>query len=255
MYPTIPVGPLALPTGPFLTIIAAVIGLEMMGRYGRRDGHSVDALWNVGLVALLTGLVVARLWNVSRFWEIYLADPLLIVSIRPGGFVLLPGIIGGLIGGYFFMIYRALEPGPVVASAMVGLVAGSVIQGISGYLTGEILGISNGGPALLNPLDPLTQPAGLYRAVGMLLLLAFLWIGTSARRPLHTLAVSLLGYGLIRLIADGFVANSQTIAGVRISQLLALVGALVACVLLSQLTRTPSSAHPPSTTSIHERLE
>ena len=249
MFPTIPVGPLALPTGPFLSLIAAVIGLEMMGRYGRREKLSADALWNVGLVTLLSGLIVARLWNVMRFGEIYLAEPLLIVSFRPSGFVLVPGIVGGLIGGYLFMLYRRMDPGPVAAAAAIGLVAGAVVQGLSGYLTRSVMGVANGGPAFLNPLDPSTHPVGIYRSLGMLLVLGFLWVGTSTNRPLHTLAASLLGYSLVRLIADGFLADVPAVGSVRVSQLFALGGALVACLILARL-----AAPHDQTTSTSQQL-
>lgn len=237
MYPTIPVGPLALPTGPFLSIIAAVTALEVMVRYGRRAKLSADELWNVGLVALLTGLVVARLWNVLRFWDIYVADPLLIVSFRPSGFVLLPGLVGGLLAGYVFTLYRSLPAAPVIASAAVGVVAGSVIQSVSGYLTGTIAGLPSGGYPLLNPLDPPTHPAGLYRAVGMLLVLGSLLIWTTPMRPLFASSVALLGSGLVRLVADGFVADVPTLGALRISQLLALLASLVACLLLARASQ------------------
>lgn len=69
-------------------IFAAVLGLEVMARYGQRNGMSQDELWNVGLIALTGRLIVARLWNVVQFWAVYQAEPLLILSIRPSGFAL-----------------------------------------------------------------------------------------------------------------------------------------------------------------------
>lgn len=239
MYPTLPIGPLALPTGPLLTILAAVIGLEIMGRYGRRAKLSPDDLWNVGLVALLGGLIVARFWNVVQFWAIYRDEPNLIISLRPSGFEVVPGIIVGLIAAYAFMIWRRLDPGPVVASALVGLVAGAVITGVSGYLTGDVAGVANDASWYLNPLDPNTHPAGLYQAAGMLILLFGLFIWTAPDRPWQAIAVTLLGIGLVRLVADGFVADVATIVvgqlgALRVSQVVGLVVAIGACFLLAR---------------------
>ena len=39
------------------------------------------------------GVVVARLWNAAQFWYIYAEEPLLLFSLRPSGFALLPGLI------------------------------------------------------------------------------------------------------------------------------------------------------------------
>ena len=240
MYPTLPVGPLALPTGPLLTILAAVLGLEIMSRYGRRAQISPDDLWNVGMVALVGGLIVARLWNVVQFWEIYRTEPNLIISLRPSGFEVVPGIIFGLIGAYAHMIWRRLDPLPVIASALAGTVAGSVIMGVAGFLTGEVAGIANDASWYLNPLDPNTHPAGLYQAAGMLLLFLVLLVWTSPVRPLQAIGGALLGMGIVRLVADGFVADGVTIGSLRVSQLVALIVAIGACLLLSKARPQPT---------------
>lgn len=234
MYPTIPVGPLALPTGPVLAMLAAVFGLEMMGRYGRRHQLSADELWNVGLVTLLVGLAGARIWNVFQFWDIYREEPWLVVSMRPSGFVLMPGIIIGLMAGFLFISYKALEPGPVVASAFIGIVAGSILIDVSRFLTGEVAGVINQTGWSLNPLDPAIHPAALYRAGGMLILLTLLWIWSSPSQPAQTIGKALLGIGVVRLIADGFISDAPTVGGFRVSQLLALALAVGACLLLAR---------------------
>src|SRR5215203_1504006 len=140
MYPTLPFGPLALPTAPILAILAVLVMLDVAGRYGRRLGVHPDDIWNVGLIALATGLIVARLWNVFQFWYIYQSEPLLIFSIRPSGYAFWPGLIAAIVGGYVYLFRRALDPVRVGAALAVGLVAGSIVQSISGFATGTLLG-------------------------------------------------------------------------------------------------------------------
>ena len=55
MYPTLPFGPLSLPTGPFITLIAFWLGLEVAARFGQRMGLKNDDIWNTGLLALVAG--------------------------------------------------------------------------------------------------------------------------------------------------------------------------------------------------------
>ena len=111
MYPTLPFGPLSFPTGPILAILAIIVGLEVAGRYGRKLGLHPDDVWNTGLIAFASGLIVARLWNVFQFSHIYRAEPNLILSLRPSGFAFWPGVVAALIGGYAYLLYRRAGPG------------------------------------------------------------------------------------------------------------------------------------------------
>jgi prolipoprotein diacylglyceryltransferase len=244
MYPTLPFGPLALPTGPILAIFAVILALDVAGRYGRRLRLHPDDTWNVGMIAVTGGLIVARLWNVFQFWYIYQAEPLLIFSIRPGGFALWPGIIAALIGGYLYMLRRALDPARVLAALVVGAAAGSVILSISGYATGATLGARATVPWALPYLGELRHAVGLYQALGGVLLTALLWLRSDTRLPGRMVLHGILGLALIRLVSDAYLAEAGSLGGLRVSQIVALAVALVAALLLA---RPP--APPPATTA------
>ena len=68
MYPALPFGPFTLPTGPIFVLLAGYFGLETAARFGRRFGLRSDDVWNAGLLGVLAGFIVARLWNVIQFW-------------------------------------------------------------------------------------------------------------------------------------------------------------------------------------------
>ncbi|MEZ4709662.1 MAG: prolipoprotein diacylglyceryl transferase [Caldilineaceae bacterium] len=238
MYPTFSVGPLALPTGPLLTIVAVVLGLEIMGRYGRRFQLYPDLLWNGGLLVALVGLMAARLWNVYRFWYVYQAEPLLIISPRPGGFALWPGIIAAVLAAYGYMIYHRLDPMPVSAAAAAGLIGAGILRSIADYLTGAAVGLPSDLPWAQLYFGEFVHPVALYRLLGLLLLLILLWLKKEAN-PARVLLIALFGYSLTRLIADGFLAEPMLIGDVRATQLLALIGGLGAAYLLAHLRNRP----------------
>jgi phosphatidylglycerol:prolipoprotein diacylglycerol transferase len=239
MYPTLPFGPLALPTAPILAILAVLVTLDVAGRYGRRLGVHPDDIWNVGLIALASALIVARLWNVFQFWYIYQSEPVLIFSIRPSGYAFWPGLIAAIVGGYVYLFRRALDPVRVGAALAVGLVAGSIVQSISGFATGTLLGTLSDMPWAFPYFGEMRHPVGLYQALASTLLLFFLWLFGDPQRPGRVLLQAIVGYCLIRLITDGFLAESTLIGEIRASQLIALTVALVAVLLLAR-TSHPS---------------
>ncbi|CAN5687502.1 hypothetical protein BH10CHL1_BH10CHL1_39780 [soil metagenome] len=226
MVPVISFGQLTLPTGPIITLFAILLGLEVTGRYGRRLGLSPDDLWNTGLLALLAGIIVARLWNIIGFWDIYLSEPLLILSIRPGGFVLWPGVITAIIAAYLYLLRKALHPGRVAAAFTIGAVAAGILLAIGAFLTGSLMGLPSTWPWAILEWGELRHPVALYQAAGLLLLLGVLWRWSDTNRPGHTMLLALLGYSLIRLVTDAFVAEATLWGSFRASQVVALVAAL-----------------------------
>src|SRR5262245_61863426 len=247
MYPTLPFGPLSLPTAPFMLLLSVVIGLEMAGRYGRRLGLAVDDVWNTGLLALLAGLVVARLWNVIQFWPVYWDEPTLILSLRPSGFVLLPGVLAALIAGYANLVRRALDPVRVLAAFCVGAVAGGIMTSVGAYLTGALVGTPSAMPWALAYFGEARHPVALYQAFGLWLLFIALWLGTDRERPGRTVWLAGLGYSLIRLVTDAFVDQPSLIGAFRTGQVVALAAALVFSLLLARSTApaSPTDAARP----------
>jgi phosphatidylglycerol:prolipoprotein diacylglycerol transferase len=234
MYPTLPFGPLSFPTGPIITIFAVMIGLDIAGRYGRKLDISSDDVWNTGLIAFASGLIVARLWNVFQYAHIYQSEPTLILSLRPSGFSFWPGVVVGIVAGYAYLVYRALDPAKVGAALAIGGLAGGAMMSISGYLTGSILGLPSQMPWALAYFGEPRHPAGLYMAAGLVALIIVLWWRADPRRPGRTMIWALLGYSLLRLFIDGFRDNMDLAGQFRISQLVALVVALVCVMLLAR---------------------
>jgi prolipoprotein diacylglyceryltransferase len=143
-----------LPTGAFLAFVAVYLGLEIAGRYGRRLGLRLDDVWNTGLIAVATGLIVARLWNVIQFSYVYSAEPGLLFSVRPSGFSLLPGIIAALAGAYVYLWRRRLSPSAMAAAFAAGGLLFLAVLGISDFLTGAVVGLPSDRPSLASQCIP-----------------------------------------------------------------------------------------------------
>lgn len=234
MYPVLPFGPFSIPTGPVIILIASTIGLEMAGRYGRRFGLTVDDVWNSGLIAILAGLIVARLWNVIQFGPVYLAEPALIISLRPSGFVLVPGLIAAAIALIIYLIRRALEPVAVVVALSIGIISAWAMIQTGGLLTGELLGLESDVPWAVNYYGQLRHPVALYYGIGLALLVIFLWLLPPSINSTQILLIQCLGVGLIYLCFGAFEYNASLIGNIRSKQLVGFVVALLAALTLSR---------------------
>lgn len=254
MYSTLSFGPFAFPTAPLFALLAILIGLDVSSRFSRHLDLDANTVWNTGAIAITVGLIIARLWNVFRLWTLYSAEPALIISLRPSGFDLLPGLCAALIAAYAYLLYRALDPLKMLTAISIGIVAALTILAISDLLTGAVVGTSSQQPWAVNYFGKRVHPAALYRAWGFLVVIVALPI--ISRRIINQrngsvlpiFLVAALGAALARLVADGFVAEAQAIAGLRVSQILALILALVATWFLAryQTTARNQGTHPPA---------
>ncbi len=234
MYTTLPFGPLALPTAPILAMLAAIVTLELAGRTGRRLGIHTDDVWNTGLIALLVGLIVARLWTIIQFADLYRAEPLLILSLRPSGFALWPGLVAALVAAWVNMVRLALDPARMAAAFAVGLLGGAIVVNISGFLTGATLGTVSTAPWAARHFLERVHPVGIYRAAGLGVVLALCLLSLQRARPWRTIWLALLGAALVHLAADAWLRNPVLWGALRRNQLIALLAAVVAALALAQ---------------------
>ena len=249
MYPSLSVGPLSLPTAQILAIAAAWFGLTVMAQVGRRLQLDPDMLWNLGTLALVAGLIVARLSHAVQFWGVYRVEPLLLISIRPGGLLFWPGAVAAPVAAYLYLIRKEVDPRPVGVAAVFGLLGAGAVLEVSNFLTGATLGIAGVPPAAMSwalnwlgdPVNaPLLEasavrhPVALYRAMGMMLILGGFLLWGNWNKAGRLAGQALLAIALLRLIVDGFAADTRLFGPLRATQLGALAAALGLTLLLAR---------------------
>ncbi len=241
MYPSLQIGPISLPTAQILALVAAWFGLSVMAQVSRRLRLDPEMVWNLGTLALAAGLIVARLSHAVQYWSVYAAEPLLLISIRPGGLLFWPGAIGALVAGYLYLIRKGVDPRPVGTSAVFGVLAGGAVLEVSYFLTGAIVGVPGTPPAAMSSVltgigrlaEPLRlisgevlHPVALYRAICMMLIVGGFLLWGNWKRPGRLAGQALLALALMRLFVDGFAGDTSQLGPLRISQIVALVAAL-----------------------------
>jgi len=239
MYPVLPFGPITIPTGPVFALVALTLGLEVAGRFGRRLQLTSDDVWNIGLLSIFVGLIVARLWNVIQFWAVYFAEPWLILSLRPSGFVWSAGLVAGGVAAYSYLWRRALAPLPISVALTAGALTATAIMEVGAFLTGSVIGLPSAYPWAIPYYGVLRHPVALYYALGFAVLVGGGWLLVRRLSPGRLLWVWLLGSGLLFLWVGAFEEGSRTVANLRANQVLGLFVALVACLGLARRGHGP----------------
>lgn len=234
MYPVLPFGPMTIPTGPVVALLALTIGLEIAGRFGKRLQLAVDDVWNTGLLFVLVSLIVARLWNVIQFWVVYQTEPWLILSLRPSGFVWGAGLVAGLLAVYVYLWRRALPLLPISAAFAAGAISAAALGAVGAFLTGTLIGLPSTLPWALPYYGVLRHPVALYYTTGCVLLVVGGWLLINRLPVQRLLYLWLLGAGLLLLWVGAYEEGGQTIFTLRVTQCWGFIAALVACLALAR---------------------
>lgn len=146
--------------------VSMAVGLQVFVRHGLRRGFEEDFLYNTVFVALLSGIVGARLVYVLTNWGDYASQPAEILRIDHGGLSWHGGLAGGLLAGWLYAKPRAgAEFWRLADLAVPGLALGYVLVRIGNIFNREVLGL----PGDLLPFP--RHPAQLYgSAIGLFLL-------------------------------------------------------------------------------------
>ncbi len=92
---TVTLGPLTMALNHLLMLTALVIASVVGWWVARRGGESPEsALFNLFLI----GLLCARAGFVLAYWPMYRDEPLQMIDIRDGGFLLWTGLVGIVFG-------------------------------------------------------------------------------------------------------------------------------------------------------------
>lgn len=95
MYPTIcRIGPLTVHSYGLMMVVAIVVCAFLLRRDARGTVVPPDAVLDVIFLAMLGGLIGARLFYVVLFWDYFLSQPLEILMIQKGGLAWQGGFIG-----------------------------------------------------------------------------------------------------------------------------------------------------------------
>ena len=235
MFPTLQLGPLALQV-PGLVLLAGLwLGLTLSERRAKRHGENPGYLYNLVFIALIAGVIGARLSYDITYPSAFAANPLSLLSINPGLFDPFAGILIGVSAAVIYL-YRKQLPLWSTLDALTPLFAIlAIAQGIAHFAAGSAFGSPTDLPWGIHLWGAIRHPTQIYEILlATITLLAVLLID---RFPLGQIpGLTFLSFIALsaasRLFIEAFRGDSTLIgSGFRSAQIISWL-VLAACLAL-----------------------
>lgn len=218
-------------------ILAALFCAKQAAKFGLTS----DDLFDFVIWLIPTCIIGARLYYVLFKLDYFLANPSEILSLRDGGLAIYGGIIAGVITGVLVCKKKI----PVLALGDLtafGLLIGQAIGRWGNFINREAFGVETDifcrmGLTTPDGVTVFVHPTFLYESLwnftGLIILYILLRRGARKYDGQFTW-LYVLWYGLGRAWVEGLRTDSLYIGttDIRVSQLLAIVSALIAAVIL-----------------------
>ena len=241
-------GAIALQVGPFtlrwygiLMASAMALGLWLAHRDALRRGIDPDALLKASELALLGGLVGARLYYVAFNLDYYLQFPSKIFAVWEGGLAIHGGVIGGILLGGGYAWWRGLPVLRYLDIAAPSLAIGQAIGRWGNFFNEEAFGTPTNLPWKLyvapahRPIEyaqsEFFHPTFLYESLWdalVFVLLVWVFRDRVTRAP-GALFLTYLGlYSLGRFFTEGLRTDALMLGPLRIAQVVSVLGVAAA---------------------------
>lgn len=120
--------------------IGMLLALFVVERDAVRHGNDPALYYDFFIIAIICGVIGARLYYVFFEWEYYRGDILKIINIREGGLAIYGGIIGGCIAGAVFCKLRKIHFLKLSDSSLLGVLVGQFIGRWGNFFNCEAFG-------------------------------------------------------------------------------------------------------------------
>jgi phosphatidylglycerol:prolipoprotein diacylglycerol transferase len=211
------IGSFALPTYGFLVAIGVFVGLMVAANLSERQGMDPEKAWNLGIIAILSALLGAKILLIINDWSYYTRNPHEIFSLSTlqAGGVFYGGLIAAVTASVWY-IRRNHMPVLRTSDAFApGLALGHVFGRFGCFSAGCCFGKPTSLPwgvtftnplAYINsgtPLNVRLQPTELYEAaVELINFFVLLWIFKNKKFEGQVIGAYLFLYGVARFFLE-----------------------------------------------------
>ena len=235
-----------------LIALGFLLAILYCGRKSRAFGIKADDFYDLMLWLIPLSIVGARLYYVLFRLDDYLRDPVTILYVHEGGLAIYGGIIAGVLCTLFVSRHKKIPFPAMLDLVILGLLIGQIIGRWGNFMNREAFGAETTIFCRMGLTAPdgttiYVHPTFLYESLWNLVCLVFLIVFVNRGRRRYDGQCALIyffWYGVGRTWIEGLRTDSLYIGstGIRVSQLLSVVLAILALTLLLLLGRRE---HPP----------
>lgn len=119
---------------------AALFGLFLAIREGKRFGIPSDFFMDLLLIGVPSAIIGARIYYVAFKWDYYSQNPAEIIQIWQGGIAIYGALIGAIIAAFFYVRAKGYNFWRIVDICAPGLIAGQMIGRWGNFMNQEAHG-------------------------------------------------------------------------------------------------------------------
>ena len=216
-----------------------IAGLLYAFREVKKQDIKQDDALNMFLIAVPVAIICARLYYVIFSFDMYRDNLLEIFDIRGGGIAVYGSFIGAALVVFFYCRAKKISLGKVLDILAVGFLIGQAIGRWGNFVNGEAYGgptalpwamsITAEGGSHVDMVHPTFLYESLWDALGVALLLLF---KKHKKFDGEVFCLYILWYGAGRFWIEGLRTDSLYLGSVRISQIVALLSAVVGAAVI-----------------------
>lgn len=211
------IGWFALPTYGFLVAMGVFAGLMVAAKLSERQGMDPEKAWNLGIIAILSALVGAKVLYIVNDWSYYTSHPgeILSLSTLQAGGVFYGGLIAAVAASVWYIRRHQMPVLRTCDAFAPGIALGHVFGRFGCFAAGCCYGKETSLPwgvkftnPLANfnsgtPLNVALHPTELYEAlVEFINFLVLLWIFKNKKFEGQVIGTYLFLYGVARFFLE-----------------------------------------------------
>jgi prolipoprotein diacylglyceryl transferase len=244
MLPILQLGPLALQLPGLIILLGVWVGTHLIEREAPRHRLPTGTLSNMIFFSLLGGIAGARLGYAVRFLEVYLKDPLGMISLNPHTLAPFEGVVAALIVALIYGQRRQLPLFPPLDAFAPGLASMAIFLGLANISSGDAFGAPTTVPWAIDLWGASRHPSQIYETIAATLVF-FVIQRLKIRSPFPGFIFTLwiLLTSISRLFLEAFRGDSVLIFdGLRNAQVVSLAIAVAAMLAFHYLARRHARA-------------
>ena len=209
-----------------MVALGFLIAIYFAGREAKRAGIAPEKMFDIGLQAILFGIIGARALHVFVNLSYYATSPLDIIMINKGGLAFHGGLFGGILAAWYYVKRNKMNLWKTADVIIPYVALGQSIGRIGCFLNGCCYGIPTQLPIGIYLPGRLLRlhPTQVYSSI--FLLLMFIVLKRLYRKKLFAGAVFflyLVFYSFGRFFIDFFRGDLHTACfGLKVSQIISI---------------------------------